>query len=85
MSSTDPHPELRCRCVSRRQLPEDGYSYRQWPDDYYDRCHRRATQEDGLCDVCRRPEETHPKPEFIYYRLDDPRTECIDYESIREV
>ena len=80
MSMSDPCPELRCRCVSRKQLPKDEFPDHQWPDDYYDRCPARATQEDGLCDVCRHAEETHPMGEFIYYRLDDPRTECFDYE-----
>lgn len=64
MSSSDPHPELRCRCANRRRLPEDGYPYCQWPDDYYDKCHRRATQEDGLCDV---------KKEVIIWAIEAPR------------
>jgi len=39
----DPHPEFRCCCVTLN-----------WPTSpYNDRCLRRPTQEDGLCDSCR--------------------------------
>lgn len=76
MFDADPHPELRCRCVSRRQLPKEWTEDRQWPDNFIDRCERKATQEDGLCDICREPNTNHPFEEFIYYKLDDPTTPC---------
>ena len=82
MNYSDPHPELRCRCVSRRQLPLDDFPDYQQPDPYYDRCRRRATREDGLCDLCRDAEEIHPQAEYWYYLLDGPRTEWVDYKSI---
>lgn len=80
MSMSDPCPELRCRCVSRKQLPKVIFQINNGGTTITDRCSTRATQEDGLCDVCRHTEETHPMCEFIHYRLDDPRTECFDYE-----
>lgn len=41
----DPHPELRCACIGFGTVPLDPYT---------GRCHERPTQEDQLCDHCRR-------------------------------
>ena len=49
--STDPHPELRCRCVAR-YLAEGTPQEFQVPDPYYDRCEGKAGT-DGYCDHCR--------------------------------
>ena len=76
----DPHPELRCRCVSRRRSDDPEVV----PSDYIDRCDRRGTKEDGLCDECRdRAEEVHPEAEYMRYLLGDPSTPCWDKDSDR--
>ncbi len=78
----DLHPELRCVCVSRRQTKYAEHEGVEWPDDYYDRCHRPATAEDNLCDICREPEKNHPRDEYFYYLLANPSTPCFDRTKI---
>ncbi len=78
----DPHPELRCRCLSRIDTgdPESA------PNPYVDRCRNRATAEDGWCDHCRTPHEA------CFYGcchgdglkrswVTDPREECLTFDK----
>lgn len=43
---------LRCRCVTVTPKPDDSYGGEWW-----DRCPRPATAEDGICGPCRDPEQ----------------------------
>ena len=87
---SDPHPELRCRCVARRHLGYDDI----FPNEYMDRCRNKATAEDGFCDHCR---TKHQPGEMNCYEgaccfgddfrrtwVSDPQEECVDFSTVVE-